>query len=200
MLVPDPLPALLAALPPAAAQAGQGAEAVCQPNAQVVVFKAKECTLQRQPRITHHRPEAPLPHQAAFEIQHAEAGDALATAPEEATAEQGKAGANGKQHGSAIHRREPMALLLQQRSQGGQASRLPSRQKIEVGLLRHRLTGSDGEQFNLNPAPATTLRQHQGIALVSMATQTTWIERNDSQRALSSCHARPTARDSAARD
>jgi hypothetical protein len=93
-----------------------------------------------------------------------------------------------------------MALLLQQGRQCGQASRLPSRQKVEIGLLRQRITGSHRDQLGIHAAPATSLAQNKGIALMPVATQKTWVQRNDSQRTLSSCHARPTSRDGAAED
>jgi hypothetical protein len=88
MVPPHPFPALLSTLTAAAAQAGQGAKAGSQPNAQVMIFKAKESTIHRQPWITHHGPEAPCTHQPAVEIENSQAGNRCTGVTDQAGAEQ----------------------------------------------------------------------------------------------------------------
>jgi hypothetical protein len=114
---------------------------------------------------------------------------------DQAGAEQWQSYSNREQHSPTINRLEQMALLLQQHRQYEQASRLPSRQKIEIGLLRHRITGRHSDQLGIHTARETSLAQNKGIALMPIATQKTWIQIHDSKRTISSSHTRLSARD-----
>jgi hypothetical protein len=102
------------------------------------------------------------------------------------------AGANGEDDCSLVD--SPMKSLTELKFAGGLHLRavFSATNEIEVGGIGNWCSGIDGDVLYRDPSPFETTGKNECVAPVAVGAEKVWIERNDSNRRVSSVEVRST--------
>jgi hypothetical protein len=102
------------------------------------------------------------------------------------------ASANGEDNCSLVD--SPMKPLAALKFAGGLHLRavFSAANEIEVGGIRNGCSGVDGDVLYSDPSPFETTGKNECVAPVAVGAEKVWIERNDSNRRVSSVEVRST--------